>query len=210
MSRSQDPVTNDKVSGGPKNIKAETARVKTPKEITETYLHNSGLYYLQRFAASTGHFRTVMQRKIDRSCHHHPDQNRADCIAMLDRLIQKFQDIGLLNDDGYLRGMVNSLRQRGLSERAIIMRLQNRGLPENKIREALLTFNRENGKSAEETELSAALRLAKKKRLGPYARDAEPNTEKTIAAFARAGFSYGVAKRVLDMDPDSIDDPAGR
>lgn len=214
MSRSEDPNDHSKMDGSPKNIKAETARTrargerKPPKKITETYLHNSGLYYLQRFAASAGQFRTVMQRKIDRSCQHHPDQRREDCIALLDALIAKFENIGLLNDEGYARGMVITLRRRGLSERAILMKLQNRGLPESRIKEALAAYNDENRTDSAKSDFRAALRLAQKKKVGPYA-SGEFVYDKALSAFARAGFPFDIARRVLDMRAEELnDDPA--
>ena len=214
MSRSEDPNDNSKMDGSRKNIKAETVKSrargerKPPKKITETYLHNSGLYYLQRFAASAGQFRIVMQRKIDRSCQHHLDQRREDCIVMLDALIAKFETIGLLNDEGYARGMVTTLRRRGLSERAIFMKLRNRGLSENRIKDALATFNEENRTDSAQSEFQAALRLAQKKKVGPYARE-DFVYDKALAAFARAGFSFDVARRVLDMNPEDLNDDPG-
>jgi len=214
MNRSEDPNDSNKMNGSPKNIKAETAKSrvrgerKPPKKITETYLHNSGLYYLQRFAASAGQFRTVMQRKIDRSCQYHADQRREDCVALLDALIDKFETIGLLNDEGYARGMVITLRRRGLSERAILMKLQNRGLSESRIRDALATYNDENRIDPAQSEYRAALRLAQKKKVGPYA-NGEFVYDKALSAFARAGFSFDVARRVLDMKADDLNDDPG-
>ncbi len=225
MSRSEDPDDNSKTSGSPKNIKAETATArghaqnsrddrkkppgpKIPKKITETYLHNAGLYYLQRFAASSGQFRTVMQRKIDNSCRHHVDQDRDQCLTLLNALVIKFENVGLLNDEGYARGMVISLRRRGLSERAILMRLQNKGLSEPQIRAALIEFNEENQVNASQSERQAALKLARKKRLGPYA-VAEFDFNKALAAFARAGFSFDVAQNILRLTPDDLNDDPG-
>lgn len=214
MSRSKDPDNSTKISGSPKNIKAETADkshraqarpIKAPKKITETYLHNSALYYLQRFAASSNQFRKVMQRKIDLSCRHHTDQNREDCQTMLDTLVTRFQENGLLNDGTYARGMVITLRRRGISERAIFMKLQNKGLSETQIKDALDGFNTENDTNTAQSEYQAALKLARKKRVGPYA-VAEFDYDRALSAFARAGFSFDVARRVLGMGPDELND----
>ncbi len=180
----------------------QTAGKKLPKKITETYLHNSGLYYLQRFAASSGHFREVMRRKIDRSCLYHLDQNKEECYALLDTLIEKFENSGLLDDKIYTRNTVSSLRNRGLSERAIVMKLQNRGISIEQIKEALSTFCTDHQISNVESEMTAALKLARKKRIGPYAAGKEFDRNKALAAFARAGFSFNVARQVLGMDEE--------
>ena len=175
---------------------------KVPKKITESYLHNSGLAYLQRFPASTAHFRTVMKRKIDRSCRHHTEQSREDSTQMLESVIGKFQTLGLLNDEGYLRGMVTSLRRRGLSAAAILSKLSAKGLPANDIRAALGTFDSES--IDEQTgDIAAALRMARRKRLGSFRTPGKPATpEKDLATLARAGFSYDTAKKALSFSAE--------
>src|SRR5687768_1034793 len=105
----------------------KTRGKKPPKKITETYLHNAGLYYLQRFSASSESFRRVMMRKVERSCRAHPEQDRAECARMVDELVRKFLGAGLLNDGQYAEAMVSTLRRRGLSSRAIQARLAARG-----------------------------------------------------------------------------------
>lgn len=173
---------------------------KIPKKITEKYLYNSGLAYLQRFPSSIAHFKSVMGRKIERSCRHHTDQDREDCIALLDKVTAQFAELGYLDDTLYLRGMINSLRGRGLSSRAIDMKLQQKGLDRDDIHEALRAYDHDN----EIDELSAALRLCRRKKIGPHApADTGPEQkQKWLAALARAGFSYDVAIRALEHAPD--------
>ena len=186
-----------------KKIKAKKER-RPPKKITENYLHNAGLYYLERFVASTAHFRTVMMRKIDRSCNFHKDQDREQCIAMLDAVAAKFQELGLLNDETYTRGMVISMRRRGLSARMIHAKLRAKGLEQSAISEALQIYDDETDENAE---LRAALRLARRKKLGPYAteKNADMPLEKSLASLARAGFSYDTASRALQLDRDEAE-----
>jgi regulatory protein len=198
------------ISPGPESIKADTAAgqapgrkqpKKVPKQITETYLYNSGLYYLQRYAASSARFRTVMSRKIDRSCRHHPEQNRDECSRMLDRTILKFQELGYLNDGNYTRMKISSLLGRGLSRKMVMMKLQHAGIAGTQIDAALDAYLQENETTAEDTEMTAALKLARKKRVGPYAQGKDYDRNKAIAAFARAGFSFDVIRKVLDLPP---------
>jgi regulatory protein len=177
---------------------------KPPKKITADYLHNSGLYYLQRFPASTGHFRTVMMRKVDKSCRHHTTQNREDCAALVDALVAKFVDMGLLNDEGYSRGMVTSLRRRGLSGRAIQAKLSAKGLKRDQIEQALAEHA--DDRPSGEVDLIAALRLARRKKLGPFSTKDPATGEKDLATLARAGFGYDIASRVIRMDIESAEE----
>ena len=166
---------------------------KAPKKITESYLHNSGLHYLQRFATGTENFRRVMMRKVDRSCRYHADQNRDDCLRMIDVLIEKFTRSGLLNDETYTSGKVASLRRRGESARAIEARLQAKGVGREDIRRALTALQESGGND----DFHAALRFARRRRLGPFAGGKAKEPEKQMAAFARAGYGYEIAGRVL-------------
>ncbi len=192
-----------KVNSKDKNSKVEK-KLRNPRKITETYLHNAGLYYLQRFAASSAHFKTVMTRKIDRSCTFHKDQNRDDCIALLEKLIIKFEDVKLLDDEVYTRGVVHSQRRRGLSSRMIQTRLQAKGLEQSVIKKAL----QDHAEHLEnDAELVAALRLARRKRIGPYLRKepVENQFQKSLGIMARAGFSYNIARQALEMDQEEAE-----
>jgi regulatory protein len=175
--------------------KSERAR-KAPKKITESYLHNSGLHYLQRFSTGTENFRRVMMRKVDRSCRHHKDQSREDCAVMVEALIEKFARAGLLNDADYTRAAVATLRRRGESARAIEARLRAKGLPREEIRKNLETDD------DADAEFMAALRFARRRRLGPFATGKPKEHEKQMAAFARAGHEYEVAAKILKLNSE--------
>ncbi len=198
---------------GPESIGAETASgqasgqkrpKKALKKITETYLSNAGAYYLQRHAASSARFRTIMSRKIDQSCRHHPEQNRDECYRLLDRIVARFQELGYLNDNSYARMKVQALFARGVSRRMVAMKLQHAGIPEHQIATALEDHARDTGNTAEETEMNAALKLARKKHVGPYAGEIPYDRNKAIAAFARAGFSFDIIRKVLNLSPEDI------
>jgi regulatory protein len=190
----------------PENIKAGKPRreKKPPKKITEKYLYNSGLAYLQRFPASTPHFRRVMGRKIDRSCNCHKEQSKEGCLALLESAIAQFERMGLLNDEAYLSGMINSLRRRGLSKQAILSKLGMKGLPQDRVSEALRGYDEDSG--VENADLVAALLLTRRKRLGAYRRDAEADRNKELASLARAGFGFDIAQKVLNLGVEEAEE----
>lgn len=176
---------------------------KPPKKITADYLHNSGLYYLERYAASSGHFRSVMLRKVKKSCLAHPDQDYEACATLVDALVEKFKASGLLNDDLYLRGMVGSLRRRGVSKQAILGKLRMKSVTGDMAGTYLDQHDDEHGSG----DLKAAIIFARKKKLGPFARPERPEEpQKTLAKFARAGFSYDVAGKVMRMSADEAEE----
>lgn len=199
---SQDKADSPKNKGAKKGNKRE---FKPPKKITERYLHNSGLHYLERFPASSAHFKTVMMRKINKSCRHHVDQDREICAELLNALIAKFQDWGLLDDKAYLKGMVTSYRRRGMASRQIEAKLRQKGLPTDEIIAAITKYDQEELEEDTDGEFHAATLFARKKRLGPYDVAARHTPEKTLATFARAGFSYDIAKKILEKNKDELD-----
>jgi regulatory protein len=144
-----------------KKSEKKTGR-KKPKKITAQYLHNAGLYYLQRFAASRGQFRAVMLRKIKRSCMEHRDQDYETCAAMVEEIVEKFERAGLLNDELYTRGAVISLRRQGKSKSAIMSKLKTRGVAASLVTETLGAQDTEN------SELRAALTVLRRKKAGPF------------------------------------------
>lgn len=175
---------------------------KPPRRITETYLHNAGLHYLQRFAASTGQFRKVIMRKVDKSCRFHKEQDRDSCVRMVDELVAKFQRAGLLNDSAYAAGLAASLRRRGSSRRAVEAKLRTRGVGADDIAAALNDGEDGGG----DQDFNALLRLMKRKRIGPFRKGPAPDSiQKELAAVARAGFSYEDAQRGLNLTPEDAE-----
>ena len=173
---------------------------KVPKKITGSYLENAALYYLQRYASSTENFRRVMMRKIERSCRHHGD-TAADFAPVVEDLIARYVATGLLNDETFARARAATLRRQGRSRQAIQAKMAAKGLPPAAIAAALATVDED----APDAELHAAQKLAQKKKLGPWR--TRPVTDpkdlqKEMAAMARAGFSYDIARRVLET-PDT-------
>lgn len=201
-----DPKRKDKKWDKKWDNKRDRKKPKPPKKISERYLYNSGLAYLRRFPASSMHFKTVMMRKINKSCRHHVEQNSEDCIKMLDELVIKFQNLGLLDDNAYLKGMITSLRRRGLSAAQIYNKMQQKGYQRDVIALELKKHDLEEYESETNGDIHAALIFARKRKLGPFDILKKRDPEKSLATMARAGYSYDVAKKTLTMDAKDLPD----
>ena len=189
-----------------KNPKAGQVReIKAPRKITEKYLYNSGLAYLQRFPSSTANFRTVMGRKIKKSVSHHEEPTYDECAKMLDETVHKFTRMGLLDDGAYLKGMVESLKKRGLSKNSILQKLQQKGLGNTDITLALKNYE-DYYKTTYDHELIACLRLIRRKRLGPFRTKENFDFNKELAAIARAGYSFEIAQKGLKCNQEDAEE----
>ena len=185
----------ENIKGTPK--KKREKKPKVPKKITESYLYNSGIYYLQRYVASSAHFERVMLQKVRKSCAHHKDQDFEACAKMVRALVQTLCEDGLLNDEAYTRGMVTSLRRSGKARRIILQKLKMKGIAEDAIlRELNAVDEGYDGLEPQEAEFEAALKTAHKKRIGPFAVK-EQDYDKSLAKLARAGFSFDICKKVM-------------
>ncbi len=189
----------------PENIKRGKPRheKKPPKKITEKYLYNSGLAYLQHFTSSVPNFRRVMGKKIDRSCNYHKDQDKETCLKLLDTTVETFVRQGLLNDDAYLQGMVTSLRRRGLSTRAILSKLGQKGLAQDEVLKVVRAHDEERGST--EPDLAAAIMLMRRKRIGPFRKNEDAEKNKELASLARAGFGFDIAQKALALEQDEAE-----
>ncbi len=174
-----------------------------PRKATAKHLENAALHYLGRFASSAANLKRVLMRKVQRSARAHGtdvDEGRDH----VERLVARFIRAGLVDDAAYAAARVASLRRRGASARLIAARLREKGVAKDTIDGALSGPADDAG----DAELAAAVVLARRRRLGPFGakprrpdrRQAAHERDKALAALARAGFSYDVARRVVDAD----------
>lgn len=178
-------------------------RRKVPRKASKSHLENAALHYLERFASSSQNLRNVLLRRVKRSAYHHgtdPDEG----AIWVDDIVTRFLESGLLDDKVYADGRARSLHARGNSQKAIRMKLRAKGVEAHLIEDALETIADE---ADEDVDLIAALRFAKRRRLGPY-RDPvrrEELREKDMAAVARAGFSYHIARQIIEAEePETL------
>ena len=180
----------------------EKKRPREPRRISRQYLENAALYYLQRYATSAENLRRVLARKVKRSCAFHklPED---EFHPMIEDLIKRYLSSGLLNDNSFAEAKAATLRRQGKSRRAIEAKLQAKGLGKKDIAAAM-----DKAGGGDDAELEAARSLAKKKKLGRHRvkplKDPK-DARKEMAAMARAGFSFDVAKRALNYKGDEDD-----
>jgi regulatory protein len=166
---------------------------RPPRPVTPAYLERAAMAYLERYASSAENLRRVLRRKVHKRCRER-GEDPAAFEAAIDEVVTKARRVGLVDDARYADARVATLRRRGGSTRAIRARLAAKGVDAETLAAAL---------QAEEGDEEAAARaLARRRRLGPYrARDRAAFRDKDLAALARAGFPFDVARRTIDGDP---------
>ncbi len=168
---------------------------RSVRKITKQRLKNIGLYYLQRFETSTENLRQVLYRRIQKYAFQNPEFNRGEAEGWVEEVLAEFQNYGYISDERYAELKVKNYMAAGKSLRYIQGKLKAKGIDENLIEQY-----------AEEQEydpFAAAMRLARKKHLGPFRRDEEErrdNRQKDMRTLVAAGFDYETVMAVLDSE----------
>lgn len=175
-------------------------RPKKPAD--PAYLERAALYYLERFATTRGHLALVMRRKIRRRglAEGVTDTEAEQWIATL---VDKMVRLGFVDDMTFAQSRAQSLLARGKPMRAIRYGLAEKSVPQDMIDQVLEDL----AGSAGDTDLLAAIRYVRRRRIGPARLDPSGDAEarrkahqRDMAALARTGFSFDVAKKVLAVE----------
>ncbi|MBT5266175.1 MAG: RecX family transcriptional regulator [Rhodospirillaceae bacterium] len=182
---------------------------RRPKKVTKARLERIAVHYLGRFSSSVENLRRVLTRRLDRA--DWPDEEaRAEAEIWLAETVEKLVGQGLVSDSAYAEGRARSLHGQGRSRRRIAEQLRQKGVGRDAIEAALDLLVEET--QSPDLDFAAASRLARRRRLGPY-RAEEARAERRdrdLAALARSGFSYDVARRIIDAaDTAELEDEAG-
>ena len=175
-----------------------------PRPPTRERLHARALRYLERFAATEAHLRRVLLRRALRDAEAlglEPTPVR----CLVDEVVARVVAAGLIDDRLFAQGRARRLAEGGRSPPRIRAALAAKGLGAEAVTQALERLGEEQG----DVELAAAIAYARRRRLGPW-RPADARAAgleaKDLAGLARAGFSYRVARLVVDAeDPEALD-----
>jgi regulatory protein len=165
-------------------------RGRREKPVTRAYLQRAAVSYLERYASSSANLRRVLQRKVLRRGGSDAAKDPAIAV-MIDEVVATTVSIGLVDDARYAEMKAASLRRRGGSRLKIAAKLAERGIGAELSQRAI--------DSHEMDDAAAARRYAERRRLGPWRREGRvERRDRDMAAMARAGFSFELARRVID------------
>ncbi len=160
---------------------------KPPPPLDRARLDALALAYVGRFATTRAKLVAYLSRKLRERGWGEPGDPATSALA--DRLAR----LGYIDDAAFALAKGRALGQRGFGRRRVAMTLRAAGV------------GKEDRSPAEEAAraeaLSAAMRFAKRRRIGPFA--AEPPDPKTrqrgLAAMIRAGHEFDLSRRIVDL-----------
>lgn len=165
-----------------------TAR-RTPPQLNDNSLQELALRYVGKYATTRAKLRAYLSRKLRERGWEGPQ------APGVDKLADRFAELGYIDDAAYALTKSRSLAGRGYGKRRLTDRLRLDGVSESDGSAAHDLADRE--------AVAAALRLAERRRLGPFATAApDPRLrQKWVATLVRAGHDFGLAQSIARMQP---------
>lgn len=138
-------------------------------------------------------------RRVQKS-HYYHGTSIEEAQGWIEQVLDQLEAAKLINDALYAEGRAGALHRRGNSLRVIRMKLQEKGVSTDDINHALTTLEEET--QSEDLERDAAIALARRRRLGPWRDPVKRDglKDKDLAALARAGFSYDLAREIIEAE----------
>jgi len=150
--------------------------------LTRAGLERSALWHLQRRALTEHELRTALGKKAARAARAHSPC--AEAAAWIDALVERLKDSLLLDDGRVASARVASDVAHGRSRRMVAQRLKRKGVAAELVVEA----------TADVDDDVAARAFVRRRRLQ------QKDRQKALAALARQGFAFDVARRALDAE----------
>jgi regulatory protein len=190
-----DPSSSHSDSSRSKN---QSKRSKKRSPINEQWVKSAGLRYLGRFSASEQHFRTILMNKI-KQAEQRESEDPAIHKQWIDATVLLAIEYEFINDEKLASDLAKAYKRKGLAQHAARQKMRQKKISNPHIEAALTDrYSFKEGDRVDPT-LFAAVCAAKKKRIGPWGPTQVdyPTLQKQLAKLARRGFSYGIAKKVL-------------
>lgn len=152
------------------------------------------LHYVGRYATTRARLGDYLRRKVrERGW-------SGELEPPVEELVRRLAEQGYIDDAAFALMKSRSLVGRGYGASRVRQSLRAAGIDEID-GEAALDL-------ADEERVEAALRFARRRRIGPYA-DSRPDPaarEKALAALLRAGHPFALAKAIVSLEPGSEPD----
>ena len=145
------------------------------------------IYYLSKYSSSKKNLEYILKKKIRRLSDE--KKIRFDLYNDIERIINKLENLNLINDIVFAESKIQSLLNQAKSKNYIKQYLLKKGISKKIVDEQISIFYTNN----KNIEKDNALKFAKKRNLLNNDKD----YQKKLSKLARAGFSYEISKEIL-------------
>jgi len=157
-------------------------------------LNELALAYVAKYSTTRAKLAAYLQRKVRERGWEGSGE------PAIEHLVQRFAQTGLVDDASYALSKSRSLSERGYGTARLRQTLRAAGVEAEDSAGA--------HDLAQEAAAEAALRFARRRRIGPFA-DSLPDRkgkERALAAMIRAGHGFELARAVIECEPGVLPD----
>ena len=176
------------------------------RSITARSLENAATSYLERYPSTAEGLRRVLNRRVRKA-----EITEAPIVVnvqqVIDGIVARFVQAGAIDDQAFAQTKARALHRRGASTRLTLQKLRTAGIDGDTLARAMAGLDRELDTDPRQREWQAAVALARRRRLGPFRqKERRDHRARDLAAMARGGFAYELARKVIDaVDVDALD-----
>lgn len=170
------------------NPRQSRRKARTPRPLDSIGLRDLAMRYVARYATTSGKLRRYLARKLRER------EWVGENVPDIDGLVASFEERGFVDDAGWAEARASALTARGYGTRRIGEDLRAAGIDAD---------IREDNVPGEREVREAAVRLAKRRRFGPFGQaltgeEGQRRRDRQLAAMARAGHDFASARRVIE------------
>ena len=169
---------------------------KSDFEDLTTNLRDLAYSYLERYSPSKQQLKVHLLKKYLTKIK--GTKSKKEVSNIIDEIILGLERNKILNDELYSDSKARMFLRRGYSLNKINQSLRNKGIETKYIKQSIDKIKEDEM----EPDFVSALKLCKRRRIGPLRPDANRELfyKKDMGILARGGFSYELSKRVLDIE----------
>ena len=129
-------------------------------------------------------------------------KSKKEITLIIDKIVVNLEKNKIINDELYSDSKARMFLRRGYSLNKINQSLRTKGIDQKYIKQSIDKIK----DNEIEPDFVSALKLCKRRRIGPLRPDANRELfyKKDMGILARGGFSFDLSKRVLDLDAEEF------
>jgi regulatory protein len=169
---------------------------KSDFEDLTTNLRDLAYSYLEKYSPSKQQLKVHLLKKYLTKIK--GTKSKKEVTSIIDEIILGLEKNKILNDELYSDSKARMFLRRGYSLNKINQSLRNKGIDNKYIKQSIDKIKEDEI----EPDFVSALKLCKRRRIGPLRPDANRELfyKKDMGILARGGFSYELSKRILDLE----------
>ena len=176
--------------------------IKNKKDLEATVdeIRNWSFSYLEKYSASKQQLKTYLLKKILKKSY--KSVNKKEIYNLIDVVISSLEKQKFVSDKYYSDYKSKIFYKKGYSLNKIRYNLIMKGIDQKYIKDSISKIKEKES----DPDFFSAIKVCRKRRIGPCREESNRSLffKKDISILARAGFSYDISKKVLNISKEEF------